>query len=108
MEYGASDWPTQRLEVQYPNSTKYCQYFLQEKKNVGQIQTDSDLPRQFVFMIWVSYRSFSSKLVFGLVCHSITNINCNFTPSDLTIPEKSVYLDASYHILNALLNIQII
>lgn len=38
----------------------------------------------------------------------MANINCNFTHSDLTIPEKSMYLDASYHILNALLNIQII
>lgn len=80
-----------------------------ERENivVGQIQTDSDLPRQLMPMIWISYKS-SSKLLFELVSHSVTNINRNFTPSDLSIPEKSMDLDASYHILNVLLNIQII
>ena len=45
--------------------------------------------------------------MFELVAHSIATMNGNFTPSDFTTPVKTMYLDAPYHILNALLNIQI-
>lgn len=45
--------------------------------------------------------------MFELVAYSIANMNGNFLPSDSTIPEKIMYLYASYHSLNVLLNIQI-
>lgn len=58
-------------------------------------------------MMRISYKSSSSKLKFELVAYSIANMNGNFPPSDLTIPEKTMNLYASYHSLNALLNNQI-
>ena len=58
-------------------------------------------------MMRISYKSSSSKFMFELVAYSIANMNGNFPTSDLTIPEKTMYLYASYHSLNALLNIQI-
>ena len=45
--------------------------------------------------------------MFELVSYLIANMNGNFPPFDLTIPKKTMYLYASYHSLNTLLNIQI-
>lgn len=55
----------------------------------------------------ISYKSSSSQLMFELVAYSIANMNGNFPLSDSTIPEKIMYLYASYHSLNVLLYIQI-